>query len=149
MSRQFRLAVEIAGDGRPLTTEVTGEFGLLPSHVTTPLALVVNELASNAVEHGTGPDGGVLGLHAGRVETPAGEVLEVSVTDSGAGTATPPRQTGQDCADAVMTDLTRSGLGLKIVHTLVESDLGGILEREELPGGGMRVTVRLPVGPAD
>ena len=73
----------------------------------------------------------------------------MSVTDSGAETAIPPRQAGQDLADVVLTDLTRSGLGLKIVHTLVESDLGGTLEREELPGGGMRVTVRLPVGPAD
>jgi len=153
MSRQFRLAVEISGDGRPLTTQITGEFGRLPSHVTTPLALVLNELASNAVEHGTGPDGGVLRLHAGRVETPAGEVLEVSVSDSGVAARTDVQgrvpgvsSPGDEAADAVLADLASSGLGLKIVHTLVESDLGGTLERTRRPGGGMRVTLRIPVG---
>ncbi|TFI44788.1 sensor histidine kinase, partial [Micrococcus endophyticus] len=53
LKRQFRLAVEVSGDGRPLEAAASGEFGELPSHVTTPLALVLNELAANAVEHGT------------------------------------------------------------------------------------------------
>ena len=161
MSRQFRLAVEIAGDGRPLTTRVTGSFGRLPSQVTTPLALVVNELASNAVEHGTAPEGGgVLALHAEREQTPSGEVLVVSVTDSGAGSPAvgahaesapqashaPAPSAGERAADAVHAHLASSGLGLKIVHTLVESDLGGSLHREPVLDGGLTVTVRIPIG---
>lgn len=150
MSRQFRLAVEVAGDGRPLTAQVSGEFGRLPSRITTPLALVVNELAANAVEHGTGPDGGVLSLHAERVQTPAGEVLEISVSDPGVGS--PGAAEDQDVSDGpAATPLpgagTGSGLGLRIVQTLVESDLRGGIDWRRLPSAGMCVTIRIPVEP--
>lgn len=138
LQRQFRLAVEVAGDGRPLEAVVTGEFGELPSHVTTPLALVLNELSANAVEHGTAPGGGRVLLHADREQTPAGPVLVASVTDGGSGEADgmAPGQFQPPSEDA--------GLGLRIVQTLVEGDLGGTLRWERLVGGGTRVVLRIP-----
>lgn len=138
LKRQFRLAVEVSGDGRPLEAAASGEFGELPSHVTTPLALVLNELAANAVEHGTAPAGGRVELHAERELTPAGSVLVVSVTDGGSGV-----QDGwspgefQPAADG-------AGLGLRIVQTMVEGDLRGTLRWERLPDGGTRVVLRIP-----
>ncbi|MDO5634927.1 MAG: sensor histidine kinase [Micrococcus sp.] len=136
MARQFRLAVEVAGDGRPLTSTVHGTFGALPTEVTTALALVVNELASNAVEHGTGAAGGHVELAAVRHDTPSGDVLEVTVTDSGAAPTTTPG-----------LEAPAEGLGLRIVQTLVVSELRGSLEREA-HGAGTRVRVRVPLDEA-
>ncbi|MER6986367.1 histidine kinase N-terminal domain-containing protein [Micrococcus luteus] len=138
LQRQFRLAVEVAGDGRPLQVAVTGEFGELPSHVTTPLALVLNELAANAVEHGTAPGGGCVGLHADRESTPAGTVLVVSVTDGG------PAADGWVPGQSPRVG-EGSGLGLRIVHSLVEGDLRGTLRWERSDDGGTRVVLRLPL----
>ena len=139
LQRQFRLAVEVAGDGRPLQVAVTGEFGELPSHVTTPLALVLNELAANAVEHGTAPGGGCVGLHADRESTPAGTVLVVSVTDGGL--AAPDGWVPGESPRAG----EGSGLGLRIVHSLVEGDLRGTLRWERSDDGGTSVVLRLPL----
>ena len=139
LQRQFRLAVEVAGDGRPLQVAVTGEFGELPSHVTTPLALVLNELAANAVEHGTAPGGGCVGLHADRESTPAGTVLVVSVTDGG-----PAAPDGWVPGESPRAG-EGSGLGLRIVHSLVEGDLRGTLRWERSDDGGTRVVLRLPL----
>ena len=36
---------------RPIRLEVVGEAGLIPSDVVTPLAVVLNELLQNAVDH--------------------------------------------------------------------------------------------------
>ena len=61
------------------------------------------------------------------------DVLEAVVTDDGRGL--PPG-----------FDPTRSSsLGLSIVRTLVESELGGVLQIEPAPAGGTRVRVRLPL----
>ncbi|MDX2341909.1 sensor histidine kinase [Micrococcus sp. M4NT] len=138
LQRQFRLAVEVAGDGRPLATEVTGEFGELPTHVATPLALVLNELATNAVEHGTGPGGGHVALRARQEDTPSGRVLVVTVEDGGTGA--PLEGEAGDFQPAP----TSSGLGLRIVQTLVEGDLRGAIRWERRPDGGTRVSVRVP-----
>ena len=91
----------------------TGSFGMLPPEVATPLALVLVELVQNAVEHGlAGRDGEV------RVSVAAGgpDRLVVTVADDGAG------------LPAGFDLVTGGGLGLQIVRTLVEGELGGTLD---------------------
>src|SRR5699024_11658506 len=60
--RQFTMAVDIAAGSTAVTTVVRGSFGELPGHPATPLALVVNELATDAVRHGTAAPGGDISL---------------------------------------------------------------------------------------
>ena len=52
IERQFHIAAELASPGQTVDTELLGHFGLLPSQFATPLALVINEVVANAVEHG-------------------------------------------------------------------------------------------------
>jgi two-component sensor histidine kinase len=110
-----------------------GSFGQLPPELATPLALVLVELVQNAVEHGlAGRDGEV------RVSVTARgpDRLVVMVADDGAG------------LPAGFDLLTGGGLGLQIVRTLVEGELGGMLTVE--PGDpGTRVTLDLPTLPPE
>jgi len=109
--------------------EREGSFGLLDPEVATPLALVLVELVQNAVEHGQGES--VL-----LVVRREGPELGVTVLDDGVGMA-PGFDLGRD-----------AGLGLQIVRTLVESELGGSLSFGTPPGSsapGTSVTVRLPL----
>jgi two-component system, sensor histidine kinase PdtaS len=151
LGRQFRLAVEVAGDGRPVTTEYAGGFGHLPSELATPLALVINELATNAVEHGTRPDGGHVGLSARRSHVPAGERLEVRLWDSGASDPHPGPDAGPEPpaapvgAGVVPQPGRDTGLGLQIVRTLVAGDLQGTIDWRRRPDGGTEVVILAPV----
>jgi two-component sensor histidine kinase len=104
-----------------------GDFGLLEPEVATPLALVLVELVQNAAQHG-----GAAGEVVVDVRRQAGR-LRVAVVDRGCGL--PPG------FDAVRD----AGLGLQIVRTLVESELGGRLALAAAEGGGTRVEVDLPV----
>ena len=93
-----------------------GTFGRLVPEVATPLALVLVELVQNAAEHGLADRGGTVYVDVGRVVSRegVGETLVVTVFDDGPGPAP-----GFDLS----TDT--GGLGLQIVRTLVESELGG------------------------
>ncbi len=103
---------------------VEGEAVVLPSRAATSLALVVNELLQNALEHA------FVGRATGQVcitlgHSPTEVVVEVS--DDGVGLpASPP-----------------ASLGLEIVQTLVRDDLGGRLSFTSTPDG-TQVVVRLP-----
>lgn len=138
--RQFSMAVDIASGSRKVSTEVQGSFGELPGHLATPLALVVNELATNAVEHGTGPAGGTISLIARRFHTPGKPhpYLRVEVLDEGVVDGPDP------------TASIGSGLGTQIIRTLVESDLRGTItwerQRPDQHGAcGTRAVVYLPL----
>jgi two-component sensor histidine kinase len=108
---------------RPLTITVDGDAGILPGQVTTTMAVVLTELLQNAVDHafpadaGTDDDGSGDGAVRGgqvRIELdrrPDG--LSVRVVDDGVGLPE-----GFDLAEA-------TGLGLTIVRTFVEGELGG------------------------
>ena len=140
LNRQFTMAVEIAASSRPVTTRIEGSFGQLPGHLATPLALVVNELATNAVEHGTGPDGGTISLVAKQTHTPGQPhpYLKVEVIDEGV-------INGGDVTASI-----GSGLGTQIIRTLVESDLRGSISWErQLPdkygAAGTRAVVFIPL----
>jgi GAF domain-containing protein len=110
-----------------LKAEITveGESLLLPSRPATSLALVINELLQNALEHA------FAGRTEGRVRillarTPEDTLVEIQ--DDGVG-----------MADAE----PRAKLGLEIVQTLVREDLCGKLAFQAGPEG-TRAVIRIP-----
>jgi two-component system, sensor histidine kinase PdtaS len=139
--RVAMMAGEVSAPEVRVTPKITGQFGMLPASVATPLAMVLTELLQNALQHGFGSaqrsgNGGPAGGDGGIIEVlvaRAPEQLTVTVTDSGAGL--PP---GFDLEN------TKS-LGLQIVRTLVVAELGGQLSLTQRPGGGTIALVDLPV----
>jgi two-component sensor histidine kinase len=97
----------------------------------TPLALVLTELVTNAVEHGLAVGGGSVTISALR----DGTALRVSVRDDGAGLPENFRA-GED------------GLGTQIVQALVGGELRGRITWTSPPQGGtevvVEVTLRVP-----
>ncbi|PQZ95888.1 ATPase [Arthrobacter sp. MYb227] len=131
IDRQFRMIVEIASPGQKVNTERTGAFGSLPAELATPLSLVINELVTNAVEHGLEDRDGTVSLDATRYRDPLGEeFVRVTICDDGVGLPPEPRQ---------------EGLGLQIVRTLVTSELSGNIRWENRAPEGTRVIIELPV----
>lgn len=131
IDRQFRMIVEIASPGQRVDTERTGSFGSLPAELATPLSLVINELVTNAVEHGLEERDGTVSLDATRYRDPLGEkFVRVTICDDGVGLPSEPRQ---------------EGLGLQIVRTLVSSELSGNIRWENRDPQGTRVVIELPV----
>ena len=130
IDRQFRLSAEVASPAQSVRTERQGTFGELPSDFATPLALVINELVTNAVEHGlSGREGGTVWLSAERRRADDGEeTLAVTISDDGGGLPPEPRS---------------EGLGLQIVRTLVQSELAGSIAWSPRPGGGTEVTIEM------
>jgi two-component sensor histidine kinase/PAS domain-containing protein len=116
------------GAGQRVTLRRAGSFGELDADLATPLALVLNELAQNAVEHGLGERGGSVVVRPVRG---AGE-LAVAVEDDGAG------------LPADFDGAGSAGLGLQIARTLL-ADLGGSVELGPREGGGTTAVVRLPL----
>ena len=128
-----RLVEEAAGGPDfPIRIEVEGHIGDVPGELATPLAVVLNELVQNAVDHAYPPGRSPLAMGRVRVHlSRAGDDVVLEVADEGVGL--PP---GFDLEDA-------SGLGLSIVHTLVTSEMGGSLELRD--DHGARAIVRVPV----
>ncbi|MDR7086390.1 two-component sensor histidine kinase [Aeromicrobium panaciterrae] len=104
-----------------------GSFGSLPGVIATPLAMVLTELIQNAVEHAYGAGGGTLTLAVNRIR----DRVRLRVSDDGVGL---PKDF--DPADS---------LGLSIVTTLVEGELGGTLTFERRNSGGTTVAISLLV----
>jgi two-component sensor histidine kinase len=123
----------LSSPDRPVRFHVAGEAGVLPAEVVTPLAVVVTELLQNAVEHAYPTTserrvGHVL-VELGR----DGGTVRVRVVDDGVGVP-------EDFS------LDAGGLGLTIVRTLLESDLGGTIEMRRRAGApGTFVELRVPV----
>ncbi len=129
IGRQFRLSAEVASGPQQVKTQRAGQFGELPSDFATPLALVINELVTNAVEHGLARRAGTVWLIADRSENDdAEELLTVTVEDDGVGLPDSPYA---------------EGLGLQIVRTLVTSELGGTIRWTAREGGGTAVQIIL------
>ena len=129
IGRQFRLSAEVASPSQQVKTARSGLFGELPSDFATPLALVINELVTNAVEHGLEGRTGTVWLIADRSESEDGEeLLTVTVADDGVGIPATPYV---------------EGLGLQIVRTLVTSELGGSIQWKAREGGGTAVQIVL------
>jgi len=132
--RVAMMAAEVSAPEARVKPALSGEFGLLPAAVATPLALVLTELLQNALQHGlTRPTGKPL---RGNLEVTARRTdgyLTVTVADNGVGL---PEDFDLD---------STSSLGLQIVRTLVVAELGGRLEIAPQSGGGTRVFVEVPV----
>ena len=135
--RVAAMAGEVSAAEARVKPVLLGKFGLLPSAVATPLALVLAELLQNALQHGLAPCGpdlapGLDGLLEVSV-TRSQERLTVIVQDNGVGL---PEEFDLDSA---------TSLGLQIVRTLVVSELGGRLEVKPRAGGGTKAVVDLPL----
>ena len=138
IDRCLRLAVDAAsatvhdgdhasGIGQvTVTTHKVGKAGLVRAEEATPLALVLTELATNAVEHGLSETGGNLTITSER----SGTHLVIDVDDDGKGMPSRPE-----------------GLGTNIAQTLVQGELGGVLTWENRPDGGTRATIDVYLDP--
>ncbi|ANH40361.1 putative sensor histidine kinase pdtaS [Nocardioides dokdonensis FR1436] len=113
-----------------------GAFGRLPSESATALSMVLTEVLQNAVEHGYDPDPEIDLATTGRVTVTVRRDdgwLHLVVDDDGRG-----------LPEAFDLDASTS-LGLSIVRTLVESELGGRLALGPVPAGaGTRVEIDVP-----
>jgi two-component sensor histidine kinase len=123
LQRVVAMAATLSEPGRAITVAVEGEAEQLPTRAATSLALVVNELIQNAVEHA------FPGRTEGRVQVTlarAPGALLVTVADDGQGLAPG----------------YRPGLGMDIVEALVRTDLQGELSYSRGERGTV-VTIRL------
>ena len=118
----LRMAAVVATPTGEVSTKLEGSFGVVDADTAQALATVLAELVTNAVEHGLDGRDGRVTVTAHRDE----DRLEVHVTDNGAGLA----------PDTLMT-----GLGTRIVTTLVRGELRGVIDWEPLSGGGTDVVI--------
>jgi two-component sensor histidine kinase len=122
----------LAGTDSPVRVTVEGQTGLVPAQTATSLALVVAELVHNAIEHGIGPRGsGIVTVTMRR----SSDEVNLTVHD-----------TGGDLPVNFSIDGS-AHLGLAIVRTIVEEDLGGTLSFGA--GHGTTVAVTVPVAEAE
>ena len=128
------MVAEVGSLGGRVRVRREGSFGTLPSESATALAMVLTEVLQNAVEHGyDAADIEVSGAITVSVQRLVGR-LQMSVEDDGRGL--PP---GFDLDSS-------ASLGLSIVRTLVESELGGLLAIGPSPhGSGTRAEVDVPL----
>ncbi|MHB1612833.1 MAG: histidine kinase N-terminal domain-containing protein [Actinomycetes bacterium] len=128
--------VDVAAGATSLQVRRIGSVGEVPAEVATPLAMALSELAQNAVEHGLVGGVGSVTVQVSRTAGPrtGTERLVVDVVDDGRGL--PPE-----------FDLTGSArLGLQIVRSLVEIELGGRLTLSSADGRGTRATIEVEIG---
>ncbi len=142
---------ELIDPDRRVTVTITGDAGSVPPEVATPLAVVLNELLQNTVDHAfprlvEGHSSGPLADgHVVIDLADDGRELTMRVSDDGVGLP-------------VAFDLDQSpGLGLSIVRSLVTSQLDGTIHLQRGDGSGSGdgvgpgtvVEVRVPIAPHD
>jgi hypothetical protein len=139
-----RVAI-MAGEVSALEARVTpilrGKFGMMPSAIATPLALVLTEVLQNALQHGFSRPCADSAVHDGAMRN--GTVL-VTAHREAAGLTVSVADNGTGLPEDFDLEQTAS-LGLQIVRTLVVGELGGRLEIGPHDGGGTLVRVELPI----
>lgn len=141
IERQFHLAAELASPGQHVTTKLLGSFGALPSQFATPLALVINEIVANAVEHGLDGETGTVTLEGIRGTNGEGEdTLTVVIADDGKGMGD--KKIEESGPSAYRPVSGKEGLGMQIVRTLVASELNGSIRWEANEPTGTRVIIK-------
>lgn len=109
-----------------LQTIFNGETVILPSEQASSLALVINELIQNSIEHGfIGRPEGLIGVD---IATNPG-AYRIEIYDNGIG------------LPANFSSQKSKSLGLQIVRTLIEDDLGGTFELYADQGTHARITI--------
>jgi two-component sensor histidine kinase/PAS domain-containing protein len=111
-----------------ITVSCDAEAGLmLDAEQAVPLGLIASELVTNAMRHAfPHRAAGTVGLSAVR----QGATLTMTVADDGVGMAVAERP---------------SGLGTTVITALARQT-GATVERRNTPGGGMAVTLTVPLG---
>lgn len=131
MDKLLPMVTDLAALSGRIDVHRAGAIGVFPAERATPLAMVVAELVQNAIEHGfDGATTGTITVDARR----SSRLLEVVVSDSGRGLP--------DGFDLAASDR----LGLQIVRTLVDVELGGSLEIVPGRDGGTDAIVHIPLG---
>lgn len=160
-SRQLRTIVDLAATEGAVEPVLEGSFGELPGRIVTPLALVLNEIVTNAVEHGLGGRGGMVKVTAQRRRPEStepdpstggvgsgaepSEELVVTVSDDGAGLPAD-FPVGRWAADEKTEPrLKPRGLGSRIVRNLVLGELDGAITWGHRQGGGTTVETIVPL----
>ena len=123
---------------RPIHFEVIGDAGLVPSDIVTPLAVVLNELLQNTVDHAFPVDAfssegeiGLVEIFLDRTD----EQIRMAVRDNGIG------------VPAEFDSETHQGLGLTIIRGLATTELGGAIEVRRRKGEpGSEALVQVPLG---
>lgn len=112
------------------------------------LERVVANLVANAVQHGRTSHDGRSGLVLRARPEPAGTAVLLSVIDAGPGV--PDADLDRIFAPFQRLDDRRRGeglgLGLAVARGFLDA-MGGTIAASRTPGGGLTVTVRLPVAP--
>jgi len=155
LSRLIKLLVTASG-GEQLSVEVSTEPLLLTSRAVTGLALIANELVTNALEHGLGVVPAIPGAReTGAEEGATGVPLPLKVTASRGRLALSLRLVGENVVLRIIDDgaglppgfdLVRdSGVGLGICRTLASKHLGGELTLRRNDGRGTCAELRFPI----
>jgi|SRR5579875_562915 len=130
-----RMAEDLSSTSPPVQVDWSGEAGEMGAQVATPLAVALNELMQNAVEHAfvRHPPGAPARVHIDLCRR--GDLLRIEVRDNGGGLPF-----GFSVYDA-------SSLGLQIVRNLIVNQLGG--EIEMVSDGGTVARLTVPVSRSD
>jgi two-component system, sensor histidine kinase PdtaS len=126
--RLSEMVADMTSQVADVSTSREGSFGLLSAEIATPLAMVITEVMQNAVEHGFAGRPGRLGVQVLRSSV----MLHLEIDDDGIG------------LPAGFDQETSASLGLSIVRTLVESELGGTISLGGNASGGTKVTLDIP-----
>ena len=120
----------------PIHFNVKGDSGLIPSDVVTPLAVVLNELLQNTVDHAF-PKAALSAGSPGVVEillARENNRLTMTVRDNGIG------------VPADFNYQAQQGLGLSIIRGLAITELNGAIEvRRRSDGVGSEAIVHVPI----
>jgi two-component system, sensor histidine kinase PdtaS len=130
-----RMAEDLSSTASPVKVTWSGEAGEMGAQVATPLAVALNELLQNAVEHAFVSHSEELQPEVHVLFDRKGDELSVQVKDNGSGLP----------ADFSIDKTT--SLGLSIVRGLVKSQLGGKIRMYN--SGGTVVELVVPVSRAE